>query len=91
MSDRNRTHGPHIDDMERFYRTADEYLRIWRELRPFMLAQVGAAKLLVPGSILLITSGNHLNKLGLLLSCDTKPKEPIYKVNTIFIYNLNLN
>ena len=93
MSDRNRIHGPHVDEMEKFYRTADEYLKIWRELRPFILAQISATKFLVPGSILLVTSGNHLNKLGLLLSYDPKPKEPIFKVSSIikYIFNCNLN
>lgn len=54
------------------YCTCLEYLDVWEELSPKIYSDKQGMKYLVPGRIVLVTHKNHVNKLGILLSCESK-------------------
>ena len=70
----------HQKSLETFYDVARNFIRLWKELRPYMLESKKALKVLVEGRILLISHKHHYNKLGIFIGFQKKTKEILYKV-----------
>lgn len=64
--------GPSWQELEEVARLGLEFLDLWHELSPKVFCSKTALKAMVPGRILSVTHGSHVNKLGVLLSVDSK-------------------
>ena len=67
-------------ELGEFYDTAIQYLRIWTNLRPHMLATKKAGKNLVEGRVLLVSYKFHYNKLAIVLEVVKRKQSDTYKV-----------
>ncbi|KNC23786.1 hypothetical protein FF38_01301 [Lucilia cuprina] len=73
--------GEHLQPLSKFYDLAWEYITEKQRLMKFLIAQPKIVKELKVGRIVVVTKGNHYNKVGVVLSIKSVVgKDAVYRV-----------